>query len=192
MTRRPPSSPLFPYTTLSRSRLRPRALQPPQHDPDVVQQGRAIDFVFHLASSGFLEGGGEGLERGEMRSERAGTEASVPVVVRLHPRLRRRDGVEVPAQIEVRTLDLAERPYRHTACFSSRWHSSSESTRSVRFAASNSTRHAASSSASYPCVSSQDRKSTRLNSSHGYISYAVFCLKKKKKQSTDAIRCYRT
>src|SRR3989449_562191 len=30
----------------------------------------------------------------------------------------------------------------------------------------------------------QDRKSTRLNSSHGYISYAVFCLKKKNKVST--------
>src|SRR2546422_7413101 len=29
-----------------------------------------------------------------------------------------------------------------------------------------------------------DRKSTRLNSSHGYISYAVFCLKKKKKFNT--------
>src|SRR2546422_2065460 len=29
---------------------------------------------------------------------------------------------------------------------------------------------------------SSDRKSTRLNSSHGYISYAVFCLKKKKKK----------
>src|SRR5687768_18268724 len=29
----------------------------------------------------------------------------------------------------------------------------------------------------------QDRKSTRLNSSHGYISYAVFCLKKKKKNN---------
>src|SRR2546422_3795651 len=29
-----------------------------------------------------------------------------------------------------------------------------------------------------------DRKSTRLNSSHGYISYAVFCLKKKKKKDT--------
>src|SRR2546429_7111013 len=27
-----------------------------------------------------------------------------------------------------------------------------------------------------------DRKSTRLNSSHGYISYAVFCLKKKNKE----------
>src|SRR2546422_7837448 len=30
-----------------------------------------------------------------------------------------------------------------------------------------------------------DRKSTRLNSSHGYISYAVFCLKKKKERSND-------
>src|SRR2546422_7810402 len=35
-----------------------------------------------------------------------------------------------------------------------------------------------------------DRKSTRLNSSHGYISYAVFCLKKKKrKQATDVVKC---
>src|SRR2546429_1554134 len=31
-----------------------------------------------------------------------------------------------------------------------------------------------------------DRKSTRLNSSHGYISYAVFCLKKKK-NTTNAV-----
>src|SRR2546422_6491462 len=30
----------------------------------------------------------------------------------------------------------------------------------------------------------RDRKSTRLNSSHGYISYAVFCLKKKKETTT--------
>src|SRR2546429_5375309 len=29
-------------------------------------------------------------------------------------------------------------------------------------------------------IGDRDRKSTRLNSSHGYISYAVFCLKKKK------------
>src|SRR5687768_18037637 len=29
----------------------------------------------------------------------------------------------------------------------------------------------------------KDRKSTRLNSSHGYISYAVFCLKKKKQKN---------
>src|SRR5687768_18332747 len=30
-----------------------------------------------------------------------------------------------------------------------------------------------------------DRKSTRQNSSHGYISYAVFCLKKKKKKKNN-------
>src|SRR5687768_18344483 len=35
--------------------------------------------------------------------------------------------------------------------------------------------------ASYQYYVEGDRKSTRLNSSHGYISYAVFCLKKKKK-----------
>src|SRR5256886_10554931 len=34
-----------------------------------------------------------------------------------------------------------------------------------------------------PAWSTADRKSTRLNSSHSQISYAVFCLKKKKKQS---------
>src|SRR5207245_6945729 len=33
-----------------------------------------------------------------------------------------------------------------------------------------------------------DRKSTRLNSSHGSISYAVFCLKKKKKTRNRTIR----
>src|SRR5690348_18168731 len=32
-----------------------------------------------------------------------------------------------------------------------------------------------------PCAEFRDRKSTRLNSSHPSISYAVFCLKKKKK-----------
>src|SRR2546429_6825702 len=36
----------------------------------------------------------------------------------------------------------------------------------------------------------EDRKSTRLNSSHGYISYAVFCLKKKKRSR--AASAYRT
>src|SRR5687768_18004139 len=34
-----------------------------------------------------------------------------------------------------------------------------------------------------------DRKSTRLNSSHGYISYAVFCLKKKKQKKTNRSQC---
>src|SRR2546429_5314210 len=34
-------------------------------------------------------------------------------------------------------------------------------------------------------LAQEDRKSTRLNSSHGYISYAVFCLKKKKRTVCD-------
>src|SRR5256885_13084221 len=37
-----------------------------------------------------------------------------------------------------------------------------------------------------PCVPRRDRKSTRLNSSHLVISYAVFCLKKKKKKDDHA------
>src|SRR2546422_11368251 len=47
----------------------------------------------------------------------------------------------------------------------------------------------------HPTVSlggARDRKSTRLNSSHGYISYAVFCLKKKKKQGTHLRRVWAT
>src|SRR5256884_2300870 len=35
----------------------------------------------------------------------------------------------------------------------------------------------------------RDRKSTRLNSSHGYISYAVFCLKKKNREHSRAHTC---
>src|SRR2546422_5962655 len=35
----------------------------------------------------------------------------------------------------------------------------------------------------------EDRKSTRLNSSHGYISYAVFCLKKKKEKKETILSC---
>src|SRR5690349_22932434 len=37
---------------------------------------------------------------------------------------------------------------------------------------------------------SQDRKSTRLNSSHVEISYAVFCLKKKKKKAYNSLCIY--
>src|SRR6266550_5541801 len=47
-----------------------------------------------------------------------------------------------------------------------------------------------------PWPAGGDRKSTRLNSSHGYISYAVFCLKKKKQQNNYArgerMRCLRS
>src|SRR2546430_13340318 len=36
-------------------------------------------------------------------------------------------------------------------------------------------------------IANRDRKSTRLNSSHSQISYAVFCLKKKKKKNREII-----
>src|SRR5207253_4798022 len=42
-----------------------------------------------------------------------------------------------------------------------------------------------------PAAGQEDRKSTRLNSSHVAISYAVFCLKKKKKSSTHRPPCPR-
>src|SRR3712207_8971664 len=38
--------------------------------------------------------------------------------------------------------------------------------------------------AGHVCAPIEDRKSTRLNSSHANISYAVFCLKKKKQKET--------
>src|SRR5205809_2402437 len=38
----------------------------------------------------------------------------------------------------------------------------------------------------------RDRKSTRLNSSHGYISYAVFCLKKKTKKNNAQLTQFTT
>src|SRR3712207_6848002 len=41
-------------------------------------------------------------------------------------------------------------------------------------------------------LSASDRKSTRLNSSHANISYAVFCLKKKKHQGTALSQHYHT
>src|SRR5260221_7172164 len=46
---------------------------------------------------------------------------------------------------------------------------------------------AAGASATCTTGTSGDRKSTRLNSSHTVISYAVFCLKKKKKQKRSAV-----
>src|SRR2546422_7066692 len=76
------------------------------------------------------------------------------------------------ATTEIYTLSL------HDALPILRWtgHRSAISRSRLRCSAESSPRSEISDS-----ISSRDRKSTRLNSSHGYISYAVFCLKKKKK-----------
>src|SRR5258708_29679522 len=58
--------------------------------------------------------------------------------------------------------------------------------RIVQEALTNTLKHAAASNARVSVfVNASDRKSTRLNSSHQIISYAVFCLKKKKKKQRE-------
>src|SRR5256885_8275227 len=56
--------------------------------------------------------------------------------------------------------------------------------------ARNQRRRTSRSAAYYRCGSRPDRKSTRLNSSHLVISYAVFCLKKKKIHDLHVLRLY--
>ncbi len=120
-------------------RLRPQLLEAPHHHADLVEQGRAVDFVVQPVHAHVLERGPDRLQGGEVRRERLDAEAAVAIVVTGHARLRRGDGVQVPAEIEKRPLDVAE-----AHAFNRRWHSSSDSTRSVRLAASNSTLQAAS------------------------------------------------
>src|SRR5687768_18362956 len=88
-----------------------------------------------------------------------------------------------PATTEIYTLSLHDAlpilvivqhmPERFTAAFARRLNESSAM----------SVREAAAGDVLRPGIAliapGEDRKSTRLNSSHGYISYAVFCLKKK-------------
>src|SRR5690349_24246530 len=102
MTRRPPRSTLFPYTTLFRSQV-------------VKVQRLEVDRGAEL-----------GLDRQQERDEQQG----------VHPGLLEQVGVGVDAV------------------------------------------------GGQALVDTQDRKSTRLNSSHVEISYAVFCLKKKKNRKT--------
>src|SRR5213075_1467744 len=131
-------------------RVRPQFLVAAHGDADLVEQRRAVDLLVQPVDAGFFERGRERLEGREVRRQRGGTEAAVAVIVARHAGLRRRDGVQVPPQVEERPLDRAE-----GHAFSNRWHSSSDSTRSVRLAASKSTLQAASFSESYPCSSSQ-------------------------------------
>src|SRR2546426_7913416 len=59
-----------------------------------------------------------------------------------------------------------------------------------RAASDASAAHAPGQEARGEALKAQDRKSTRLNSSHLVISYAVFCLKKKKKKTTTSAMEY--
>ncbi len=126
-------------------RLRPQPLEAAHRDADLVEQGGTVDLGIEVVGAGPFEGGGDRLQGGEVRGEGGGAEAAVAAVLRGDPRLRGRHRIQLPVQVEVRPLDRAE---AHALCFSSRWHSSSERTRSVRFAASNRALQAPSSSGS--------------------------------------------
>src|SRR6185503_754554 len=132
--------------------LRANMLEPPQRDPDFVQQRGAVDLFLEIGRVHFFQRRGNRLQRRELRPERGMTEPSVAIVVARHAGLRRGHRIHVPVEIEERLLDVAK---THGGLLNTRWHSSSDSTRSVRFAASNSVLHARSSLGSYPCCSSQ-------------------------------------
>src|SRR2546427_7873087 len=87
------------------------------------------------------------------------------------------------ATTEIYTLSLHDAlPISSTATTSRRWRSRSTTTTSA-----SASMPAGSSPQSTRSRSREDRKSTRLNSSHSQISYAVFCLKKKKKLKTELL-----
>src|SRR5438874_9328249 len=87
--------------------------------------------------------------------------------------------------------DLHSFPTRRSSDLGAGWHlSDSQAEESVRFAKSEAQVVDGCSGdwGSAASAENQDRKSTRLNSSHVEISYAVFCLKKKKKEKKKKIK----
>src|SRR2546422_7535335 len=162
MIRRPPRSTLFPYTTLFRSRLkRQRQLA------DLVEQQRAAVRLVEQARP--VSRGAR--ERPLHVAEKLGLEQRVGDRGAVHrdERLRRS---------RARPMDRLRDDLLTGAALAGDEH------RGLVL------RHAGDELQGLthrPALGDEgDRKSTRLNSSHGYISYAVFCLKKKKKQT----RCF--
>src|SRR2546422_9958112 len=155
MIRRPPRSTLFPYTTLFRSRIR---------EDDQV---RALEGEERLR--GFVLGG-----RGAIRP----VQGEVTAVLGLgenHAVARRQPGAPERGVDDVAVAGaVAEAVSRQRIGPPDR----QPLLQRQRIAANPAARENPQVHASRRA---QDRKSTRLNSSHGYISYAVFCLKKKKK-----------
>src|SRR5256884_600289 len=89
------------------------------------------------------------------------TEANHPQVVGLHARDKARRRFDLHAHVDkmlVRGVHIRDAEVENGALM-------------IQLGCARGTEHQADTAA--------DRKSTRLNSSHGYISYAVFCLKKK-------------
>src|SRR3989449_1828828 len=157
MIRRPPRSTLFPYTTLFRS----------------VGSGKtlAVDVRVIAATNKDLKAE---IAAGRFRDDLLYRLNVVPIEV---PPLRSRRG-DIPQLIEhfveqlTRRGGLPAKPFDREAVQRLAAHDWPGNIRELRNAVER----------LLILAPGPDRKSTRLNSSHGYISYAVFCLKKKKKE----------
>src|SRR2546422_1652953 len=186
MIRRPPRSTLFPYTTLFRSRelgqrLGGEAENEPRHVPG-VRVGADFRLEQPVAAG-----------RAHAREREAGAEPHPPLGVtqRLaHERERLGIADHAEGAYRLRThrpgfiLDeIAQR--RHGFWVREPAQGAGHPTSDLRVEVRGERREAlAQRRLLQPARElddpGKDRKSTRLNSSHGYISYAVFCLKKKK------------
>src|SRR2546422_4488433 len=149
MIRRPPRSTLFPYTTLFRSRRRGVL---PRPGPRLHRAAQAVHPPGRRGDT--LGSRGDRPGRGVAMTER-------PAPAKLELLVRRDD-----ESFEVREVGSA------LGFIQSRPQRGAEGSFEV-----SEVRSSVAAERSF-ILKSADRKSTRLNSSHGYISYAVFCLKK--------------
>src|SRR2546422_5046016 len=157
MIRRPPRSTLFPYTTLFRS----LAMRAREGQALVTELARRLD----------------ALEAGAREVERRAPERLATELARLKKAVAElAGGVQVDEQrlaVEIALMadrvDVTEELVRlraHLAACREALAKDGAVGKQLGFLSQE-----------------LDRKSTRLNSSHGYISYAVFCLKKKKERA---------
>src|SRR5256886_1676843 len=181
MIRRPPRSTLFPYTTLFRSR--PPSWCRSSTAPLSLLPGGSVTIEAHAGRQRYhdyrrrpdrvvrrlLRGNARGLLPSDRQPRPGGRPAHGAVPGEVH--LRRRGLPKGPRQGPGEGDGRASLPVQAARPLG-REGDGSEARLTGRPAAL------------------QDRKSTRLNSSHSQISYAVFCLKKKKKGDAHAMRTW--
>src|SRR3712207_786556 len=160
MIRRPPRSTLFPYTTLFRSQPNAKGKVKPRFQKSNAD--RLWGLRTHLINGGQQAGNAE-------NTALAYKNYSLYVDTSTHPLFSGIDKTKAPDQYLGEVARVA-------AVFAFQNKQVENANKYVDIAMKD--------TAVYKDAL-KDRKSTRLNSSHANISYAVFCLKKKKNTSTD-------
>src|SRR2546429_9860454 len=181
MIRRPPRSTLFPYTTLFRSiRVTPGNVTVRRNSDQLItahvtgmHPDQARLFAHYASASGW-----EPVAMQDEHDTGGGTTyqfvfAGLPETVEYYVAA----GPLVSRHYKLRVLDLPSLKQIKVTYHYPAWTGMKPVTEE----------HAGDLRAIEGTEAVIDRKSTRLNSSHGYISYAVFCLKKKKIQTHDHI-----